>query len=174
MAYATTNDRGRAAPYPAYTYSTSSNNFNSSNIDGSLSPSTNLGLRKRDGVAIIISLLLLRLAFTPPSSSDGGISSSFAAGGDSSIRASMELAFYSPFQSTPPNLLNINDKQKRSKRREKTARPVPLDIDGDGIVESLVVPVFLSKNDIAKEQELEMQLIKANKLKKEHSTIDRH
>ena len=122
MAYALTNDRGRAAPYPAYTYSTNSNsnnynNFNSSNIDGSLSPSTNLGLRKRDGVAIIISLLLLRLAFTPPSSSDGGISSSFAAGGDSSIRVSMELAFYSPFQSTPPNLLNLNDKQKRSKKR---------------------------------------------------------
>mmetsp|Transcript_7078 Transcript_7078/g.14642 ORF Transcript_7078/g.14642 Transcript_7078/m.14642 type:complete len:1026 (+) Transcript_7078:95-3172(+) len=173
MAY-TTNDRSHAAPYPAYTYSRSpnSNNFNSSNIDGSLSPSTNLGLRKRDGVAIIISLLLLRLAFTPPSASDGGISSSFAAGGDSSIRASMELAFYSPFQSTPPNLLNKGDSKKiRSKKREKTARPVPLDIDGDGIVESLVVPVFLNKNDIAKEQELEMQLIKANKLKKEHSTI---
>lgn len=176
MAY-TTNDRGHAAPYPAYTYTRSphsgNNLHNNNTIDGSLSPSTNLGLRKRDGVAIILSLLLLRLAFTPPSSSsDGGISSSFAAGGDSSIRASMELSFYAPFQSTPPNLLNKSENRKMKKnRREKTARPVPLDIDGDGIVDSLVVPTFLNKNDVAKEKELELQLIKANKLKKEHSTV---
>ena len=177
------NDRGHAAPYPTYTVSynaTKRSSYNnsvskSSSLDGSLSTSTNLGLRKRDGVAIIISLLLLRLAFTPPSMSDhGGISSSFAAGGDSSISASMELAFYSPFQSTPPNLLNKSDDKRRSitrSKREKTARPVPLDIDGDGVVESLVVPVFLTQSDIAKEQELELELIKANKLKKEHSAI---
>ena len=174
MAY--TANRSHTTPYPAYTYtrSPSSNNFNGNGVDGSLSTSTNLGLRKRDGVAIIISLLLLRLAFTPPSSSDGGISSSFAAGGESSIRATMELAFYSPFQSTPPNLLKQKDKRKSippNKKREKTARPVPLDIDGDGVTESLVVPVFLSKSDIAKEQQLESQLIKANKLKKKHSAV---
>lgn len=187
MVYAT-NDRGHAAPYPAYTVSynatksntsripyNNNNNINGSSVDGSLSTSTNLGLRKRDGVAIIISLLLLRLAFTPPSSSDGGISSSFAAGGDSSISASMELAFYSPFQSTPPNLLNTSDSKRRRsvprQKREKTARPVPLDIDGDGVVESLVVPVFLKQDDITKEQQLELELIKANKLNKEHSAV---
>ncbi|KAL7435531.1 hypothetical protein ACHAXM_004697 [Skeletonema potamos] len=177
MVYAS-NDRGLATPYPSYSVpynaTKSNNNLNGSSVDGSLSTSTNLGLRKRDGVAIIISLLLLRLAFTPPSLSDGGISSSFAAGGDSSISASMELAFYSPFQSTPPNLLNDSDGKRRGsvpRKREKTARPVPLDIDGDGIVESLVVPVFLKQDDITKEQNLELELIKANKLKKEHSAV---
>jgi hypothetical protein len=187
-AYVSNDNRGRAA-YPAYTvtYNNSTNssykNGNSSALDGSLSPSTNLGLRKRDGVAIIISLLLLRLAFTPPSPStdNGGIAASFAAGGDSSIKASMELAFYSPFQSTPPNILNsINNSEQQERRRsiirnkkkrEKTARPVPLDIDGDGVVESLVVPVFLKPDDIRKEQELEEQLIKANKLKKDNVAV---
>ena len=60
-AYVSNDNRGRKA-YPAYTVtynnsSTNSNykNGNSSALDGSLSPSTNVGLRKRDGVAIILS-----------------------------------------------------------------------------------------------------------------------
>jgi hypothetical protein len=166
-------------PYPAYTVSYNASkgykNNNGNAIDGSLSPSTNLGLRKRDGVAIVISLLLLRLAFTPPSSlstENGGIISSFATGGDSSVSASMELAFYSPFQSTPPNYsVERSGGSMLTRTREKTARPVPLDIDGDGVVESLVVPVFLSQNDIMKEKEIELELIKANKLKKENSAV---
>jgi len=109
-----------------------------------ISPNNNLGLRKRDGFAILTCLFLLRLAFTP---SDGSGFIDFA---DSSIGASMELAFYSPFRSTPPRDA-ISPARNNRGGGEKTARPVPLDIDGDGVVEAMVVPVFLKRDEVEQE-----------------------
>lgn len=131
------------------------NNFNGT-LNGCLSPSTNLGLRKRDGVAILTCLFLLRLAFTPSDTavtSSGGLVN-FA---DSSISASMELAFYSPFQSHPPRMKSDETKsRRRGEVGERTARPVPLDIDGDGVVEAMVVPVFMKREQVLKEKEMDM------------------
>lgn len=119
---------------------------NTTAITSGISPNNNLGLRKRDGFAILTCLFLLRLAFTP---SDGNGFIDFA---DSSIGASMELAFYSPFRSTPPRD-SISAARSNYGGGEKTARPVPLDIDGDGVVEAMVVPVFLKREEV----ELEMR-----------------
>ncbi|KAL7468933.1 hypothetical protein ACHAXS_009173 [Conticribra weissflogii] len=122
------------------------NSRNTTAINSSISPNNNLGLRKRDGFAILTCLFLLRLAFTPSDGSGGGAFINFA---DSSVGASMELAFYSPFRSTPPK--TTISARKKINGDEKTARPVPLDIDGDGVVEAMVVPVFLKREEVAEE-----------------------
>ena len=51
----------------------------------------------------------------------------------------MELQFYSAFQS----------------RDGHVARPVPIDIDGDGVVDALVVPEFTNEEDVLQEKEAE-------------------
>ena len=77
----------------------------------------------------------------------------------------MELAFYYPFQSTPPN--NVKG-GKGNAGSERTARPMPLDIDGDGTAEALVMPVFLKRSDVVKEQEMELKESEKNKRKSKH------
>ena len=113
------------------------------NLNGTLTSKTPT-LRKIDALAIITCLLLLRLAFTPSNLSAiaGGGLSNFA---DSEIGASIELAFYSPFRSRPKSdeLAEVN----------RVARPVPIDIDGDGIVDALALPAFLTKEQVLAEEE---------------------
>mmetsp|Transcript_916 Transcript_916/g.1902 ORF Transcript_916/g.1902 Transcript_916/m.1902 type:complete len:1076 (-) Transcript_916:72-3299(-) len=131
-------------------------NGGGSSTNGRLSPSsTNLGLRKRDAVAIFTCLFLLRLAFTPSNTAITG-SGGLINFSDASISASMELAFYSPFQSLPPNMGKKRGSLKANV--ERTARPVPLDADGDGVIESMVVPVFLKRAEVEKEKKMELAL----------------
>lgn len=159
------------------------------NVDGRLtSPSfsSDLGLRKRDAVAIFVCLLLLRLAFAP-----NNYSNSNAVGGadfpmmssHSRISASMTLAFYYPFQSTPPNINprpvvgggggggnDVEEGGNGGTGKKRTARPAPLDIDGDGVFESLVMPVFLTREDVLREEEMELEEMR---LRRHHSKTTR-
>jgi hypothetical protein len=89
-------------------------------------------LRKRDIVAISTCLLLLRLAFAPPHQWDNDRLSSRL----SSVNAAIELAFYAPYPSSHP------DESGRM-----AARPVPLDIDGDGVYDALVTPAYGKRGD---------------------------
>eukprot|EP00804_Cyclotella_cryptica_P030356 CCRYP_011898-RA/>CCRYP_011898-RA protein AED:0.02 eAED:0.02 QI:389/1/1/1/1/1/2/670/819 len=106
--------------------------------------SKNLGLRKVDAAALLTCLLLLRLAFSPPDLSSGGLVEFV----DSNVGASMELAFYGVFRAIPPD----------SRAGTAVARPAPLDIDGDGVVDALVVPTYQTARDAEKEREMELSL----------------
>ncbi|KAL3822435.1 hypothetical protein ACHAXA_007442 [Cyclostephanos tholiformis] len=90
-------------------------------------------LRKRDAFAISTCILLLRLAFDPPSS----FSSSSSSGG---IGASMELAFYAPY---PSNRVDVGGGGAVG----RVAGPVPFDVDGDGIHDSIVMPARMTWSD---------------------------
>lgn len=57
----------------------------------------------------------------------------------------MELQFYSAFNSKDGN----------------AARPVPIDIDGDGVVDALVVPEFTNEQDVMHEKEAETAALKS-------------
>ncbi len=127
-------------------------------IDGRLSStySIHLGLRKRDAVALFICLLLLRLAFAP--NHIVGSSGEFVS--HSRVDASMILVFYYPFQS---NAAAIADHERKYSEedgneawRRRTAQPAPLDIDGDGAFDSLAMPVFLTRENVRQEEELEL------------------
>ena len=127
-------------------------------IDGRLSSpsSISLGLRKRDAVAIFVCLLLLRLAFAPSNVVNNGGGGEFVS--HSRIAASMILAFYYPFQSNGDIVNGEGQKyvvDDNAAGRRRTARPAPLDIDGDGAFDSLVMPVFLTRENVIQEEELE-------------------
>lgn len=91
--------------------------------NGTLSPTKQI--RKLDTLAILTCLLLLRLAFTPDLSP-----------GD--VGASLELAFYSNFHS-----------EIRTGGDDRAASPVSLDVDGDGVVDALVLPSLGGDGDDA-------------------------
>ena len=143
-------------------------------IDGRLSaPNTiTLGLRKRDAVAIFVCLLLLRLAFAPNTTDVHGSSSGEFVSQHSRIDASMTLAFYYPFQSNAAAVaVGDQDRQQQQEEvnnnatgRRLTARPTPLDIDGDGVFDSLAMPVFLTRENVRQEEELEL----AEKMRSRH------
>ena len=141
-------------------------------IDGRLSaPNTiTLGLRKRDAVAIFVCLLLLRLAFAPNTTDVHGSSSGEFVSQHSRIDASMTLAFYYPFQSNAAAVaVGVGDRQRQEEDnnatgRRLTARPTPLDIDGDGVFDSLAMPVFLTRDNVRQEEELEL----AEKMRSRH------
>ncbi|KAL7509610.1 hypothetical protein ACHAXN_006567 [Cyclotella atomus] len=99
------------------------------------SSSSKIHLRKIDTLAILTCLLLLRLAFTPSS-----IITSTILNFDSNIGASMELVFYHAFQ---------------AKNNGSVARPVSMDIDGDGTVDALVLAVYRKEEDVVNEMKLE-------------------
>ncbi|KAL9184470.1 hypothetical protein ACHAXT_002556 [Thalassiosira profunda] len=139
-----------ASPYGYGSAGGGINGGGASSANGRLAPTT-LGLRKRDAIAIFTCLFLLRLAFNP---SNTAASNGLIDFSDSSIGASMELAFYAPFQSHPPGYKGKN---------ARTARPVPLDVDGDGVVEAVVVPVFMKRGEVAQERELEVEEAKKRK-----------
>ncbi|KAL7519369.1 hypothetical protein ACHAWX_004136 [Stephanocyclus meneghinianus] len=111
------------------------------------------GLRKLDAAAIITCLLLLRLAFSPPDVSSSGGLVEFV---DSNVGASIDLAFYGAFRSRPPQ-------HGGDDGGGTVARPMPLDIDGDGVVDALVVPTYLTAKDARKEKEVESSLLKPPK-----------
>lgn len=112
-------------------------------------------LRKRDAAALLTCLLLLRLAFAPPGSGAGGIAGGSAGG---SASASVELAFYAPFKGRAPRSKNGSEDGGRDGRERTTARPVPLDLDGDGGSEALVVPVFLTRDEVREEKKADRSL----------------
>ncbi|KAL7552970.1 hypothetical protein ACHAWF_016207 [Thalassiosira exigua] len=106
-----------------------------------------LPLRPRDAAAALACLFLLRLAFAPPS---GGIGEDAA----TTSGASARLAFYAPFRSrAPPDVAVAAGGGGR-----RAARPIPLDADGDGSIESLVLPAFLTRGEAAKERASEREL----------------
>ncbi|KAL3779456.1 hypothetical protein ACHAW5_006451 [Stephanodiscus triporus] len=127
--------------------------------------------RGRDALAIATCLLLLRLAFMPPSSTGRpGLLGDYSRGSSGS-RASLELAFYAPFVSRPPDDDGGggggsgetgdggDDARPTSsggrRRRRRTAMPVPLDVDGDGVYDSIVVPAYANRDDVLREREAE-------------------
>lgn len=138
--------------------------MNPSAIDGRLSSpnSIRLELRKRDAVAMLVCPLLLRLAFAPSADIHGEFIS------HSRIDASMILAFYYPFQSNAASVTgherqhdeveHVDNKNNNASgtRRWQTAQPVPLDIDGDGVFDSLAMSVFLTRENVLQEEELEL------------------
>ena len=149
-----------------------SNNYNNTESNGRLSPKQCINLRYRDGFAIVACLFLLRLAFTPTSSNShhSGIINT----ADTSIIASIQLAFYTPYQSRSSKVINNNSHRLKLRDTtdnhnaggERTARPIPLDIDGDNIYESLVVPTFLKRSDLIKERDIELKALNTIKHKK--------
>ena len=73
----------------------------------------------------------------------------------------MELAFYAPLPSRPPP----TEEEEvgggagmgggRRRRRAAMAGPVPIDVDGDGAYDSLVVPARLTRSDVVRGREAE-------------------
>ena len=134
-------------------------------IDGRLSSpySIHLGLRKRDAVAIFVCLLLLRLAFAPNNNAVN-VHNTFVS--HSRVDASMILAFYYPFQSNADPERKYNEEDDNGNeawRRRRTAQPTPLDMDGDGTFDSLVMPVFLTRENVRQEEELELTEMRARR-----------
>jgi len=152
------------------------NNYNNTaESNGRLSPKQSINLRYRDGFAIVACLFLLRLAFTPTNTTStqhhhAGIINT----ADKSIIASIQLAFYTPYQSRSSKVINTNSHRLKLRDTtdnhnaggERTARPIPLDIDGDNIYESLVVPTFLKSSDLIKEKDIELKALNTMKHKK--------
>ena len=142
-------------------------------IDGRLSSaySIHLGLlRKRDAVAIFVCLLLLRLAFAPNNAVDVqnnivGSSGEFVS--HSRVDASMILTFYYPFQLNAAVIAHherkYNEEDDNEAWRRRTAQPTPLDIDGDGAFDSLAMPVFLTRENVRQEEELELTELRSRR-----------
>lgn len=98
-------------------------------------------LRKRDFIASILSLLLSHQLYIYKHASS------------ESLSTSIELQFYTHFTShvtvVKELLLNYKydiDNSNKNNIDIPFAKPVPFDIDGDGIVEALVVPSLLSEH----------------------------
>ena len=144
--YYTSSQRYYGVPPSSSTSGASAGN--SLSLDGKLtSPSASRSLpRGRDAAALLACLLLLRLAFSPNSGQGGhgGLVDPTAG----SVTASIRLAFYAPFQSSPP--AGGGGVEKGGEGRE-TARPVPLALDG--AVDSLVLPVYLTRDEVRGEKE---------------------
>lgn len=103
--------------------------------NGTLLSTNNPKLRKIDTLAILTCLLLLRLSFTP----SNYISSNFV---ESNVGASIELAFYSALHHNTKHHDNVGG------RSEKMANPAPIDIDGDGVVDALVVSAYYTRDSV--------------------------
>jgi len=89
-------------------------------------------LRQRDLVASIVVVVLGRIVYT------------YTCGSESLV-VSLTLAFYTDFEAT----------ETRTPKDSKpyvihTAKPVPFDVDGDGIVEALIVPSVLTSDALGK------------------------
>mmetsp|Transcript_2476 Transcript_2476/g.3899 ORF Transcript_2476/g.3899 Transcript_2476/m.3899 type:complete len:912 (-) Transcript_2476:3688-6423(-) len=96
-----------------------------------------MNLRRRDIGAAIISIFLARVAWN---SDDVG---------PDSLSASVTLAFYSELKSFASSETSQAEKKPsggNAKGRIKTALPVPLDLDGDGTVEAIVIPSVVGDN----------------------------
>ena len=155
-------------------YGGNNNYNNTTESNGRLSPKQSINLRYRDGFAIIACLFLLRLAFTPNNTTSTHHHAGIINTADTSIIASIQLAFYTPYQSRSSKVLNSNSHRLKLRDTtdnhnaggERTARPIPLDIDGDNIYESLVVPTFLKRGDLVKEKDIELKALNTIKHKK--------
>ena len=138
---------------PSSSSTSGANAGNTLSLDGKLtSPSASRSLpRGRDGAALLACLLLLRLAFSPNSGQGGhgGLVDPTAG----SVTASIRLAFYAPFQSSPPPGGGGVEGGSGAEKRE-TARPVPLALDG--AVDSLVLPVYLTRDEVRGEKAAEI------------------
>ena len=152
------------------------NSYNNTTTEsnGRLPPKQSINLRYRDGFAIVACLFLLRLAFTPTNTSSTHHHAGIINTADTSIIASIQLAFYTPYQSRSSKVINNNSHRLKLRDTtdnhnaggERTARPIPLDIDGDNIYESLVVPTFLKRSDLVKEKDIELKALNTMKHKK--------
>mmetsp|Transcript_3920 Transcript_3920/g.8805 ORF Transcript_3920/g.8805 Transcript_3920/m.8805 type:complete len:106 (+) Transcript_3920:342-659(+) len=71
------------------------------------------------------------------------------------LRAAVEVSLIFRILASVPrwnwHFIHPPDTKGKYGESERTARPVPLDIDGDGVVESIVVPVFLKRKEVTKE-----------------------
>mmetsp|Transcript_3918 Transcript_3918/g.8790 ORF Transcript_3918/g.8790 Transcript_3918/m.8790 type:complete len:313 (+) Transcript_3918:342-1280(+) len=86
------------------------------------------------------------------------------------LRAAVEVSLIFRILASVPrwnwHFIHPPDTKGKYGESERTARPVPLDIDGDGVVESIVVPVFLKRKEVTKEREMELLDLQKNKKKK--------
>ena len=95
--------------------------------------------RHRDAVATVLAVILAHIAWTDST-------------GPESLKATSVLTFYS--EATPFSMLrnsptddDDDDDGVVVGRRTATARPVPFDVDGDGVVEAIVVPAPNATSD---------------------------